>query len=275
MRIKLSAQLSKNCKVAVVGLGTVGLPTAIHTSRYFDVTGFDTNLKAVRRVRRRGMQAFNRIGGHFDVYIVIVSTLLGTGGIPDPSPVQEVCGQIAEIGGQPLVLIESTVPVGTSRAIAGKFGLSRIAVCPHRYWSEDPARYGVVQTRVLGGMDETTLEHARSFYTKLKVPLHVVSSLEAAELSKIAENAYRFVQIAFAEGLKMTCDGHRLSFREVREACNSKWNVSLPEARRGIGGHCLPKDIRYLLSLRGSALLSGAIQTDIEYRKHLDRSTKT
>ena len=273
VRMKLN-RLSKKCRVAVVGLGTVGFPTATHTSRYFDVTGFDISAKTARQARGKGIRAFSRIEGAFDIYIVIVSTLLQAHGMPDPSPVQEVCKEISKACTQPLILIESTVPVGTSRAIADEFGLTRIAVCPHRYWSGDPAKHGVVQTRVLGAIDKTTLEHARRFYTRLKVPVHVVSSLEVAELSKIAENTYRFVQIAFAEYLRMACESSRLSFREVRNACNSKWNVSLLDARHGIGGHCLPKDIHYLLNMRDSALLSGAIRIDIEYRKHLEKARK-
>jgi UDP-N-acetyl-D-mannosaminuronate dehydrogenase len=89
-------------------------------------------------------------------------------------------------------------------------------------------------------------------------------------MAKITENAYRYVQIAFAEELRMACEALGLDFNEVREACNTKWNVEILEAREGIGGHCLPKDIRYLSSLTiHNTLLKAAIKADEEYRKWL------
>jgi len=68
----------------------------------------------------------------------------------------------------------------------------------------------------------------------------------------------------------MICETLGLDFNKVREACNTKWNVEILEAREGIGGHCLPKDIRYLSSLTiHNRLLEGAIKADEQYRKWL------
>jgi UDP-N-acetyl-D-mannosaminuronate dehydrogenase len=115
---------------------------------------------------------------------------------------------------------------------------------------------------------------AQEFYREVDVPLLEVESIEIAELCKVAENAYRYVQIAFAEELRALCQRNRINFRSVRRACNSKWNVDLPEARDGIGGTCLPKDIRYLVSLARKSfyepeLLLGAIQADRRYLEQL------
>ncbi len=93
-------------------------------------------------------------------------------------------------------------------------------------------------------------------------------------MSKIAENAYRFVQIAFAEELKIICDKCEIPFEELRESCNTKWNIEILEARDGIGGHCLPKDVRYLWNILKSPLLSGAIRADEIYRKTKEREMK-
>jgi UDP-N-acetyl-D-mannosaminuronate dehydrogenase len=107
----------------------------------------------------------------------------------------------------------------------------------------------------------------REFYEDNGIPLHVVPSIEIAEMTKVAENAYRFVQISFAEELKMICNELNLSFEQVREACNTKWNIDLLDAKEGIGGHCLPKDIRYLISLtEGGTLLKSAITVDSTYK---------
>ena len=94
-----------------------------------------------------------------------------------------------------------------------------------------------------------------------------------AELSKIVENSYRYLEIAFAEELKMVCDGMGISFNELREAINTKWNVEILEAQGGIGGHCLPKDSEMVLELSRqfvkSSLLETAKKVDMEYRTHV------
>jgi nucleotide sugar dehydrogenase len=255
--------------VQVIGLGTVGLPSAIHVSKYFDTIGYDIRSETLSRASK-----FINTDNHIvkaDVYIVAVNTGFKNGK-PDMSAVYDVAEKVSKVNKEALMCIESTVAVGTCRKIATEFGLERLVHCPHRYWAGDPVKHGVVQTRVLGALNEESLEKGKRFYFELGIPVHVVSSIEVAELSKIAENAYRFVQIAFAEELKMLCDELKLSFEEVRVACNTKWNVKILEARDGIGGHCLPKDIRYLTCIGNyTPLLMGAIETDANYKNYLGR----
>jgi len=260
--------------VCVVGLGTVGLPTALHATKYLSVVGYDTNLKAVDLCVSRGVLATeNWLSIPLtDIYVITVSTGINEGNEPDVSAIYDVCGKIAEKEPEALVCIESTIPVGTSRRVAEKFGLEYVVHCPHRYWGGDPADHGVVQKRVLGALNEESMKKGECFYSKLKIPCCKVSSLEIAETSKIAENAYRFVQIGFAEELKAICDTLGLPFDDVKAACNTKWNVEILEARNGIHGQCLPKDIRYLAYLGKEApLLMGAIEADKRYKRALNR----
>ena len=261
-------------EVCVVGLGTVGLPTALHAAEYFSVIGYDTKLKAVDLCGSQGVLATeNWLSIPLtDIYVIAVSTGINDGNEPDVSAIYDVCGKIAEKEPEALVCIESTVPVGTCRRVAEKIGLKYVVHCPHRYWPGDPVDHGVVQKRVLGALNEESTEKGEWFYSKLKIPYYTVSSLEIAETSKIAENAYRFVQIGFAEELKVICDTLGLPFDDVRAACNTKWNIEILEARDGIHGHCLPKDIRYLAYLGKEApLLMGAIDADKRYRRTLKR----
>jgi hypothetical protein len=65
-----------------------------------------------------------------------------------------------------------------------------------------------------------------------------------------------------------------MNFDDLRVACNTKWNVDIPEARNGIGRHCLPKDIRYVTSLAPNVLLTSAMQVDKEYREWLSKQIK-
>jgi UDP-N-acetyl-D-mannosaminuronate dehydrogenase len=103
----------------------------------------------------------------------------------------------------------------------------------------------------------------------LNIPMHPVSTIEIAEITKIVENAHRYLQIAFAEELYLYCQENSMSFSELRDALNTKWNVNILEPREGIGGHCLPKDTKMFLqsSKSKNKILSAAMQADTEYRK--------
>jgi UDP-N-acetyl-D-mannosaminuronic acid dehydrogenase len=110
--------------------------------------------------------------------------------------------------------------------------------------------------------------------TSLGIPMHPVPEIEIAELTKIVENAHRYLQIAFAEDLYLYCQKNNINFAELRDSLNTKWNVNVLEPREGIGGHCLPKDTKmFLNSSRSikSKILEAAIEVDSEYRGY--RST--
>ncbi len=105
----------------------------------------------------------------------------------------------------------------------------------------------------------------------LAIPMHPVSSVEVAELTKIVENAHRYLQIAFAEELYLYCKSNGISFSELRESLNTKWNVEVLEPRDGIGGHCLPKDTRMFINSSNtikSKILQAAMEIDEDYREY-------
>jgi hypothetical protein len=107
--------------------------------------------------------------------------------------------------------------------------------------------------------------------TSLGIPMHPVPEVEIAELTKIVENAHRYLQIAFAEDLYLYCQANNINFAELRDSLNTKWNVNVLEPREGIGGHCLPKDTKMFLNSSKSIkskIIEAAIQVDSEYRKH-------
>ncbi|MGB9693272.1 MAG: NAD(P)-binding domain-containing protein, partial [Fervidobacterium sp.] len=233
-------------RTCIIGLGQVGLPTAVYVLRKnLEVWGYDVNPITVERAKKEGILAtynWQEIPPR-DVYVICVSTML-KGDTPDLSPIFDVCKNIAKKAHPSLVSIESTLIPGVCRKIYENIFNKNINLVhvPHRYWAEDPIKHGVKQLRVIGAINEESLNVGLKFYKDLlKIPLHIASSIEVAEMSKIAENAYRYVQIAFAEELRMICEEIGLKFNEVRVACNTKWNIEIPEARDGIKGHCLPK----------------------------------
>ena len=117
---------------------------------------------------------------------------------------------------------------------------------------------------------------SQAYIQNLEIPMHSVSSIEVAELTKIIENSHRYLQIAFAEELYIYCQANNVLFSELRDALNTKWNVEILEPRDGIGGHCLPKDTKMFLtsSKMRSKILQSAMEVDTLYRDLLTRREK-
>jgi UDP-N-acetyl-D-mannosaminuronate dehydrogenase len=100
--------------------------------------------------------------------------------------------------------------------------------------------------------------------------MHPVTKIETAKITKIAENAHRYLQIAFSEELYLYCQANNINFRELRDALNTKWNVEILEPREGIGGRCLPKDTKMFLKSsneRKNKILRAAMDVDKEYKR--------
>jgi UDP-N-acetyl-D-mannosaminuronic acid dehydrogenase len=267
-------------KVCIVGLGQIGFPVAEYVAeKGLQVWGYDISPKAVERFTNTKVKATRDWDNipPADVYIISVTTGQ-LDGAPDLSAVFEVSKKIAA-SAQPsaLVAIESTIVPGTSRKILHEIfqGKIQLVHAPHRYWADEPVEHGVNQLRVIGGVDQISLDAGMKFYKDtLGIPMHVCSSIEVAEMCKIVENTHRYLQIAFAEDLKMLCSKIGMNFDDLRVAANTKWNVDIPEARDGIGRHCLPKDIRYVTSLAPSTLLDAAMKLDTQYREWIAKQKK-
>lgn len=260
-------------RVCVLGLGVIGLPTALHISKFYEVEGYDKSQKAVEKANKMGLNSTFENFPYGDLYVIAVTTSINEDNTPDMSNIYDVCNKISQVNHESLICIESTISMGTCRQISEKFSLNKIVHCPHRFWEGDVVNYGIVQIRAFGALNDESYKLGKIFYERQKIPIIEVSSIEIAEMCKVAENAYRFVQIAFAEELKTICDNYGLPFEELRESCNTKWNIDILEARDGIGGHCLPKDVRYLWTILKSPLLKGAIKADETY-KNLKREKK-
>ena len=146
--------------VQVVGLGTVGLPTALHYKDYYSVVGYDTNPKQRERAESNGVATVDELQ-QADVHVICTPT----------HTVFDVANQLKQHSNPlTLTLVESTVQLGTTRLIHRRNG-GYTAACPHRYWSEDPEGYGVVQPRVLGAADDKSLSKAAFFYLKCNIPI--------------------------------------------------------------------------------------------------------
>jgi nucleotide sugar dehydrogenase len=261
-----------NSELAVIGLGVIGLPVAIHVSAQTNnnVIGYDISKEVMERAERNGVKT-SKTFPKAETYIVAVNTRWGySDNQPDMSPIEDVCQKISEINKDALVVLESTLAYGTTRRLSLEFGLKYLVACPHRLWPEDIKNHGVNQIRVIGAVNNTALADALALFKQLHIPVVPLPTVEYAEACKVIENTNRFMQIAFAQMTKQLADYNGLDFNILKEAVNSKWNMNVLEARGGIGGTCLPKDIRYLkLMFPDSALINGLLQSDEQYRRHI------
>jgi UDP-N-acetyl-D-mannosaminuronic acid dehydrogenase len=249
------------------------------TSRGLNVDGHDINSEIISKALAKGVIRQKAPTFHgYDFYIVCVSTHNPSDMMaPQLKALYENVYRISREGKEgALVGIDSTVSKGTSNEVKKMLNHRlHVAHVPHRFYRGEKQEHGVKQMRVLGGCEPCCTQQARLFYNEiLGIPVHVVSSIEVAELSKLVENAYRFVEIAFAEELRMICDNLNVSFAELRAAVNTKWNIRILEALDGIGGHCLPKDSQMLLELSktlssSTSIVEAAKAVDIRYRQHL------
>ena len=271
--------LKNNKKILIIGLGQIGYSNAEYMSSIgLDVDGYDINEKAIRRaLDNKVIQNKALSFRNYDYYVICISTHRPEDMfVPYLDGLYDIARKIAHEGKTgALVGIDSTVTRGTSDEIKKIMGHRlHVVHVPHRFYIHEQKDHGVRQTRVLGGSEPCCVKEARHFYgNMLKIPLHIVSSADIAELTKVVENSYRFMEIAFAEELKMVCDNTSIDFNELRNAINTKWNVKIFEAKEGIGGHCLPKDSQMFLDFSRNvlvtSLISAAKMVDKQYRFHL------
>jgi UDP-N-acetyl-D-mannosaminuronic acid dehydrogenase len=280
-------------KVLVIGLGQLGLPVAKYVKeRGFDTYGYDISPKAVEMAQVTAAIEKAVTFGEFDVFILCVSTHKANDMFsPQIDGLLSVVEKISiEAKSGALVSIESTIPKGTSKKVFEMLSHRlHVVHAPHRWYALAEKAHGVNQLRVIGGVCDCCIKAGMQFYDgvnnvridghnyssssslkSLGIPMHPVTNIEIAELTKVVENAHRYLQIAFAEELYLYCQGNNINFRELRDALNSKWNVEILEPREGIGGHCLPKDTKMFLQSSNrskSKILTAAMDVDENYKK--------
>ena len=269
----------KDKKALIVGLGEIGSSNAEYmTKRGLSVDGYDINERAVNRAVTDGIirQRATNFSG-YDFYIICISTHNPHDmSVPYQQGILDIAEKIAMEGKEGALLgIDSTITRGTTKSVLDivRHKLHVVHV-PHRYYKYEKDVHGVNQTRVIGSCEKCCLEKGKEFYNEiLGIPLYPVSIADVAEMTKIVENTYRYVEIAFAEELRMFCDKSNIDFHELKNAINTKWNIKILEAKDGIGGHCLPKDSQMFLNLTTNLLetsmISAAKKIDLDYRSHL------
>ncbi len=249
--------------VVVVGLGYVGLPLAkLAKIKGFSVTGIDINERAVYEAKKAGIDSTTDGASALkdaNVIIVCVPTPVDDGFMPDLRPVKNACELISKnLRKGQLVVIESTINPGVVeniiQPILEKSGLTAgpdffLSHCPERI---DPGskKWDVSNIpRVVGGVTPESTAKAANFYRKIiDSTIIELSSVKAAEATKIMENAFRDVNIAFVNEMAKSFDNLGIDITEVIKAASTKpFGFMAHWPGCGVGGHCIPVDPYYLI----------------------------
>lgn len=289
--------INKRGKLAVVGLGYVGMPIAIaFAKKNIDVIGFDTNEEKIQ-LYKDGIDPTKEVGDDIikntkmvfttnevdlrsaDFIIVAVPTPINLDHTPDLSPVigaSEIVGRNLKNGA--IVSYESTVYPGVTEDICLpilenysnlKCGKDfKIAYSPERINPGDKVHRLENITKIVSGIDEDTLKEVENIYNiVVEVGTFPVSSIKTAEAIKVVENSQRDVNIAFMNELAKVFDMMAIDTNEVVVGMNTKWNA-LGFKPGLVGGHCIGVDPYYFtyqaekLGYHSQIILNGRIVND-------------
>ena len=263
-------------KLAVVGLGYVGIPIAIEFAKHVKVIGFDINKERISEYRN-GIDSTNEVGDNIKdttveftsdpaklkeakFIIVAVPTPVHDDTTPDLRPVESasyILGQNLVQGS--IVVFESTVYPGVTEEICvpiieKESGLKcgedwKIGYSPERINPGDRVHTLTNITKVVSGMDEETADEIQKVYDiVIQAGTFAVSSIKTAEAVKVVENSQRDINIAFMNEIAMICDRLNIDTDEVLAGMNTKWNAL--GFRPGlVGGHCIGVDPYYLTNI--------------------------
>ena len=260
-------------KLALVGLGYVGMPIAVEFAKHISVIGFDINEKRVNEYKN-GIDATKEVGeaiknttvdftsdpkklSEAKFIIVAVPTPVNEDTTPDLRPVEgasKIVGQNIKPG--TIVCFESTVYPGVTEDVCVpiiekesglKCGLDwKIAYSPERINPGDKVHTLTNIKKIVSGMDVETCDEVKKVYDiVIKAGTFPVSSIKTAEAVKVVENSQRDINIAFVNEVAMICDKMGIDTDEVIAGMNTKWNA-LGFKPGLVGGHCIGVDPYYL-----------------------------
>ena len=264
-------------KACFMGLGYIGLPTAIIAAKHgIQITGVDINPKVVemtnagrlhiiepgieemlKEVVASGMLKASTTPETADAYFMVVPTPFKGNHEPDVSYVEAATRAVLPFLKEgDLYVIESTSPVGTTEVMANIIFAERpelkdkiyIAYCPERILPGNVIYELVHNDRVIGGMNEASTDKAIEFYARfVQGTLHKTNA-RTAEMCKLTENSSRDVQIAFANELSIICDKADINVWELINLANKHPRVNILQPGCGVGGHCIAVDPYFITS---------------------------
>ncbi len=258
--------------ICIIGLGYIGLPTAsvLATKGNFQVLGVDVSKNIVDTINAGNVHIVepdldilvksavksNHLKASLkpeksDAFIIAVPTPFKNDKQPDISYVETAAYSIAPVL-EPgnLVILESTSPVGTTERIAEIIYQERkdlkdkvyFAHCPERVLPGRILHELEENDRIIGGIDKISAKKAKELYQTFVKGLIFLTTARTAEMCKLTENAFRDVNIAFANELSLICDKLNIDVWELIELANHHPRVNILQPGPGVGGHCIAVD---------------------------------
>lgn len=263
-------------KLALVGLGYVGMPIAVEFAKHIKVIGFDINEKRVNEYKR-GIDSTNEVGEAIKdtkveftadptrlkeakFIIVAVPTPVNEDNTPDLRPVEGASRTVGQnLSAGTIVVFESTVYPGVTEDICVpiiekesglKCGVDwKIGYSPERINPGDRVHTLTNIRKVVSGMDEESCNEIKKVYDiVIKAGTFPVSNIKTAEAVKVVENSQRDINIAFMNEIAIICDKLKIDTDEVLAGMNTKWNA-LGFKPGLVGGHCIGVDPYYLTNI--------------------------
>lgn len=273
--------LKNDFKIAVIGLGYVGMPLAIAFSKKVDVIGFDVNKEKINKYIN-GIDVTNEVGNdslkeskveftyneeklkEAKFYIVAVPTPINGDKTPDLRPVigaSEIVGRNLKKGS--IVVFESTVYPGVTEEVCvpileRESGLKcgedfKVGYSPERINPGDKVNTLEKIVKIVSGMDEESLDIiAKTYEMIIEAGVYRAESIKVAEAAKVIENSQRDVNIAFVNELSMIFNKMGINTKAVLDAAATKWNFIRFNPGL-VGGHCIGVD-PYYLTYKGEQL---------------------
>ena len=262
-------------KIAVIGLGYVGLPLALELAKHHEVVGFDLNQEKIRAYRD-GIDATGEAGGPAlkktrarftsdenqlkgcNFFIVTVPTPLHPDRTPNLEPVKSAFRTVGKyLTKGTIVVLESTVYPGTTEEICVPIleetsGLAlgadfKVGYSPERINPGDKVHTLSTIVKIVSASDGEALKKVGDVYRSVvKAGVYEAPSIRVAEAAKVIENAQRDVNIAFMNELSMIFNRMGIDTAEVLKAAGTKWNF-LHFSPGLVGGHCIGVDPHYLI----------------------------
>jgi UDP-N-acetyl-D-mannosaminuronic acid dehydrogenase len=265
-------------KICVVGLGYIGLPTAsLLGTKGYKVVGVDVHQKVVDTINegkahieepdldillksavQSGNLSASLLPEAADIFIIAVPTPFKDGHQPDLQYVQQATQSIAPyVQRGNLVILESTSPVGTTLDVVAE-GLKAsglrvgedifVAHCPERVLPGRILTELVENDRIVGGINEASTQAAADFYAEFVRGEVLQTDASTAEMTKLVENTFRDVNIAFANELSVICDALNVNVWDVIALANRHPRVNILQPGPGVGGHCIAVDPWFIVA---------------------------
>lgn len=283
-------------KVCIVGLGYVGLPSACVLAQaghkvvgvdlrsdilaglnkglvHIDEPGIADLLSEALKENRFKAQAEPESS---DAFILCVPTPFKDGYQPDLSYVEAAALSVLPVLKEgDLLVVESTIPVGATEKVSELIRRARpeltleklhIAHCPERVLPGNAIREIIYNDRVVGGTTPEATERAARLYRSFSRGTVAETTASTAELSKLAENTFRDINIAYANELSMICNECGVDTQELIHLANMHPRVNIHSPGAGVGGHCIPVDPWFIVSRfpREAALIRAAREVNIQ-----------